>query len=368
MPKVMIQAILLLSCLLQPVLAADYSIETLADELSYPWSVAFLPENEYLVAERNGQLQRLAADGSRQALAGVPETYFAGQGGFFDILLDPDFASNGLVYLSYAHGTPDENGTGVIRARLTDAGLEDSQLILLSDPPRDTPQHYGGRMLFLADGTLLVTTGDGFEYREGAQDINKHLGKILRINSDGSVPEDNPFYAQGGPAAKVWTYGHRNPQGLAMDRQRNIVYMHEHGPRGGDEVNWVQRAKNYGWPAVTHGINYSGANVSPFTAHPTMEPALKVWTPSIAPSGMAHYDGVAFPEWNNSLFVGALVNKDVRRLSLTEGKVVAEEILFAELDARIRDLRQGPDGLLYIITDGEQGSLLRVVPAVSKAK
>jgi len=363
MPTFIFRAALLLSCFTQAAFAADYRIETVAEELSYPWSLAFLPGGEYLVAERNGQVQRLAADGSRRALTGVPETYFAGQGGFFDILLDPDFADNSIVYLSYAHGTPTDNGTGVVRARLSEAALEDPQLILLSDPSRDTPQHYGGRMLFLPDGTLLVTVGDGFEYREGAQDINQQLGKILRINSDGSIPQDNPFYAQGGPAAKVWTYGHRNPQGLAMDRQRNMVYMHEHGPRGGDEVNRVLPAKNYGWPAVTHGINYSGAYVSPFTEHPDMEPALKVWTPSIGPSGLAYYDGAAFPQWNNSLFVGALVNKDVRRLSLAAGKVTDEEILFAEIDMRIRDLRQGPDGLLYIITDGEQGSLLRVLPA-----
>ncbi len=340
--------------------AADYTLEIVADDLSNPWSVAFLPDGDYLVAERGGQIQRLQADGSRVSLSGVPDTYFAGQGGFFDIVLDPDFADNQIVYLSYAHGTAKENGTGVIRARLSDTGLEDSELILLSEPSRATPQHYGGRLLFLPDGTLLVTVGEGFEYREAAQDINKQLGKILRINSDGSIPEDNPFFAQGGPAAKVWTYGHRNAQGLAMDRQRNIVYMHEHGPRGGDEVNRVLPAKNYGWPAITHGVDYSGAYVSPFKEHPDMEQALKIWVPSIAPSGLAYYDGKAFPQWSNSLFVGALVNKEVRRLSLQDGKVTGEETLFAELDARIRDLRQSPDGLLYIVTDG--GSLIRVVP------
>jgi aldose sugar dehydrogenase len=341
--------------------AADYALETVADDLSKPWSVAFLPGGDYLVTERGGQLQRLQADGSRVSLSGVPDTYFAGQGGFFDIVLDPGFANNQTVYLSYAHGTSDDNGTGVVRARLTDTGLEDSELILLSEPARATPQHYGGRLLFLPDGTLLVTVGEGFEYREAAQDINKQLGKILRINSDGSIPEDNPFFAQGGPAAKVWTYGHRNAQGLAMDRQRNIVYMHEHGPRGGDEVNRVLPAKNYGWPAITHGVDYSGAYVSPFEEHPDMEPALKIWVPSIAPSGLAYYDGEAFPQWNNSLFVGALVNKEVRRLSLQDGKVIAEETLFAGLDARIRDIRQSPDGLLYIVTDS--GGLFRVVPA-----
>jgi glucose/arabinose dehydrogenase len=344
---------------------ASYTLETIADDLSHPWSVAFLPDGNYLVTERDGQLQRLAPDGSRLALSGVPETYFAGQGGFFDIVLDPHFTDNQLVYLSYAHGTPSDNGTGVVRARLSETGLEDSQLILLTEPGRATPQHYGGRLLFLPDGTLLITVGEGFEYREAAQDINKQLGKILRINSDGSIPEDNPFFAEGGPAAKVWSYGHRNPQGLALDGSRNIVYMHEHGPRGGDEVNRVLPGKNYGWPAITHGIDYTGAYVSPFKEHPDMEKALKIWVPSIAPSGLAYYDGAAFPQWSNSLFVGALVDKEVRRLSLKDGKVIAEEALFTELDIRIRDLRQGPDGLLYIITDGAQGSLIRAVPVES---
>lgn len=363
MLKFLTIAILALTSSVLSAAASDYNLETVADGLSYPWSVAFLPDESYLVAERDGQIQHLKADGSRQPLSGVPETYFAGQGGFFDILLDPDFADNSLVYLSYAHGSPTDNGTGVIRARLSDSGLEDSELILLSEPSRATPQHYGGRMLFLPDDTLLITVGDGFEYREAAQDIDKQLGKILRINRDGSVPSDNPFFARGGPAAKVWSYGHRNAQGLAMDRKQNSVYMHEHGPRGGDEINRVLPGKNYGWPAITHGVDYSGAYVSPFKEHPDMEKALKIWVPSIAPSGLTYYDGAAFPQWRNSLLVGALVNKEVRRLSLKDGKVDGEETLFSELDSRIRDIRQGPDGLLYIITDGEQGSLLRVLPA-----
>jgi glucose/arabinose dehydrogenase len=340
--------------------AADYTLEVIADDLTTPWSVAFLPDGGYLVAERRGEVQHLRPDGSRVSLAGVPPTYFAGQGGFFDILLDPGFADNRVVYLSYAHGTPDDNGTGVIRARLTETALEDSELILLSEPPRATPQHYGGRMLFLPDGSLLVTTGDGFEYREAAQDIDQQLGKILRINSDGSVPTDNPFASRGGPAAKVWSYGHRNSQGLALDTASGTVYMHEHGPRGGDEVNRVEPGLNYGWPAVTRGLDYSGAYVSPFTEHPDMADALITWVPSIAPSGLLVYDGDAFPAWQGSLFVGALVDKEVRRLELDDGAVVSEEVLFPELDMRIRDIRQGPDDLLYIVTD--EGSLLRVLP------
>jgi glucose/arabinose dehydrogenase len=341
--------------------AAEYLLETIVDDLYYPWSLAFLPNGDYLVAERGGKLQRLQPDGSRISLTGVPDTYFAGQGGFFDIVLDPAFERNQTVYLSYAHGTPGENATGVIRARLGREGLENSELILLSEPSRATPQHYGGRLLFLPDGSLLVTVGDGFEYREAAQDVDQQLGKILRINTDGSVPADNPFVDRGGRAAKVWTYGHRNSQGLAMDAAGTNVYMHEHGPRGGDEVNLVLPGRNYGWPAVTEGIDYSGAYVSPFTEHPDMENALIGWSPSIAPSGLAVYSGAAFPAWQGSLFVGALVDREVRRLTLENGEVTGEESLFSELGMRIRDIRQGPDGLLYILTD--EGSLVRVVAA-----
>jgi glucose/arabinose dehydrogenase len=341
--------------------AADYSLETIADDLSNPWSVAFLPSGDYLIVERGGEIKRLRPDGSRKSLKGVPETYFAGQGGFFDIVLDPAFEHNQTVYLSYAHGTAKANATGVIRARLGSEGLENSELILLSQPDRATPQHYGGRLLFLPDGSLLVTVGDGFEYREAAQDLNQQLGKILRINRDGSVPADNPFVDRGGRAVKVWSYGHRNSQGLAIDETRTNVYMHEHGPRGGDEVNLVLPGRNYGWPAVTQGIDYSGAYVSPFTEHPDMENPLITWSPSIAPSGLTVYSGDAFPLWQGSLFVGALVDREVRRLSLQQGKVVAEESLFSELEMRIRDIRQGPDDLLYILTD--EGSFIRVVPA-----
>ena len=214
--------------------ASDYALETIADDLSNPWSVAFLQSGDYLITERSGQIQRLRPDGSRVSLKGVPHTYFAGQGGFFDIVLDPAFEQNRMVYLSYAHGTPSENATGVIRARLGSEGLENSKQILVSEPSRDTPQHSGGRLLFMPDGSLLVTVGDGFEYREAAQDVDQQLGKILRINSDGSVPADNPYVARGGPAVKVWTYGHRNSQGLAISPGGTDVYMHEHGPRGGD--------------------------------------------------------------------------------------------------------------------------------------
>ncbi len=344
-----------------PTWSAGYKLETLASNLQYPWSVAFLPDGEFLVSQRGGQLLKLSADGSeRQNIAGVPETYAKSQGGFFDIVLDPDFESNKKIYLSYAHGGPHANGTGVVRATLGEDKLQNSELILLVETAKDTAVHYGGRMQFLPDGTLLITTGDGFEYREDAQDPKSELGKVLRINTDGTPPPDNPFLQQGSP--RVWTYGHRNPQGLALDTDTGNVYLHEHGPKGGDELNLLRSGNNYGWPAITLGVDYSGAHVSPFKELDGMEQPEWSWVPSIAPSGLAWYDGEAFPQWQGDLFLGALVNKEVRRLDLENGKVMAEERLFTELDERIRDVRSGPDGYLYILTDSEEGKLIRVVP------
>jgi glucose/arabinose dehydrogenase len=348
--------------LAMPAAAIDYKLETVADQLHHPWSVAFLPTGDFLVTERRGQLLRISADGkARTVLSGVPQTYVAGQGGFFDIVLHPQFAQNQQVYLSYAHGSAGENRTGVIRATLTDDALEHSELILQVATPKDTPQHYGGRLLFLPDGTLLVATGDGFEYREQAQSIGSELGKVLRVNDDGSTPEDNPFKES--DAARIWTYGHRNTQGLALNRETAVVYLHEHGPRGGDEVNILEPGLNYGWPAITYGIDYSGAHVSPFTELEGMEQPIKYWVPSIAPSGMAWYGGSLFPQWQGDLFVGALVDKEVRRLDLEDDKVVNEEALFTEIGERIRDVRASPDGYLYLLTDSPEGSMIRVSPS-----
>jgi aldose sugar dehydrogenase len=341
--------------------ADDYELTTVAEGLEQPWGLAFLPDGEMLVTERPGRLRRVAADGSvSPPLEGVPEVFFRGQGGLLDVVLHPRFEANRLVYLSYAHGDARANGTRIARARLGAEGLEALEVIFTVAPAKDTPQHYGGSMAFMADGTLLLTTGDGFDYREEAQNIGGMLGKTIRIGDDGRIPADNPFVDRADAAAAVWTYGHRNPQGLAVDPATGTVYQHEHGPRGGDELNLLHPGRNYGWPAITHGKDYTGALVSPLTAHRGMEQPVTYWVPSIAPSGLAIYRGDAFPEWQGDLFLGALVDREVRRLRLRDGEVVEQQALFAELGERIRNVRVGPDGHLYLVTDSEQGRVLRV--------
>ena len=335
-----------------------YQLETLAEGLNFPWSVDFLPSGDLLVAELDGTLKRIAKDGSSSTpINGVPTVYRARQGGLFDVLLDKDFATNDTLFLSYAEGDSEENGTTVARATLAGNILTNVQVIFTANPSKYASLHYGGRMALTSDDMLLITTGDGFDFREHAQDLNSHLGKTIRINKDGSPARGNPFPE----AAKVWTYGHRNPQGLAIALD-GTVYLNEHGPKGGDELNIITKANNYGWPAITYGMDYNGAYVSPLTEYPGMQQPQHIWTPSIGPSGMAFYEGDKFPKWKNSLFVGALVNKEVRRLTVDNQQVTAEETVFAELDARIRDIRVGPDGLLYIVTDGEQGAVIRVNP------
>ena len=360
-------AVILFGNSISTVLALDhpgYHFETISDQLENPWSVAFLPEGGFLVSQLHGELRRISADGTLgPAIANVPPTYYKSQGGFFDVVLDPRFEQNQTLYLAFAHGTPTDNATRVVRARLEGDKLENVRPIFTVKNTKDTPVHYGGKLLFLNDGTLLLTTGDGFDYREAAQDPFNQLGKIVRFNTDGTVPDDNPF-ADGAEADPyVYTMGHRSPQGLAIDRSTRLVYMHEHGPKGGDEVNLVSAGSNYGWPVTSNGINYSGAKISPFEALPGITGPIKFWTPSIAPSGLTFYDGDEFPEWKGDLFVGALVDQDVKRLEMRAGKVISEQSVFSELGQRVRDVRTGPDGALYLLTEqpGEAaGKLVRV--------
>lgn len=343
---------------------AQYRIETVAEGLDHPWSLAFLPDGRLLVTERAGRL-RIIADGELlpEPVAGVPEAYVASQGGLFEVLPAPDFASSRLIYLSLAHGDAEANATRLVRGRLENHRLVDLAVLFTASPIKDTPVHYGGRMVWLPDGTLVLGLGDGFDYREQAQRLDSHTGTLVRLNPDGSVPADNPFINREDALPEIWSYGHRNVQGLVHDARRGVLWQHEHGPRGGDELNRIEPGHNYGWPVVSHGVDYSGARVTPYTEMTGMEAPLLHWTPSIAPAGMALHDGELFPDWRGDLFVAALAERSVRRIVLRDGRPVDQEILFTELGERIRDVRSGPDGALYLLTDSADGRVLRVSPA-----
>ena len=331
-----------------------------AGGLNHPWGLAFLPDGGVLVTERPGRM-KLLRGGKAIAVTGVPKVLSAGQGGLFDVVLHPKFAENGFVYLSYAGGSIDANGTRVARARLVGNQLRDVTVIWSATPTKRGGVHFGGRMAFLPDGTLVLTTGDGFDYRERAQKLDSPLGKVMRITDTGGIPADNPFANQPGAIGSIWSYGHRNPQGLAYDPVRQRLFQHEHGPRGGDEVNVITRGGNFGWPVATHGMDYSGATISPFKSYKGMLDGLVVWVPSIAPSGLAVYRGAMFPEWEGDLLVGALVDQEVRRVDLdAAGKVLGQQSLFKKLNARIRDVRVAPDGAIWLTTDSDAGQVLRV--------
>ncbi|MGJ3231434.1 MAG: PQQ-dependent sugar dehydrogenase [Oceanicaulis sp.] len=349
-----------------PIASADlYAVEMVAEGLSHPWDIEFLPDGDMLVTERTGAL-RLISGGALRAdpVEGAPAVYAEGQGGLLDVLAAPDFEDSGIVFLSYAMGDADANTTEVSRYRLKDGALVDGQRIFTADPLRDTSSHFGGRMTVLPDGTIVLTLGDAFAYREQAQIRDNHLGTIVRFNPDGSIPADNPFAGEDGPAAYVLSYGHRNVQGIAWDPMREQLWAHEHGPRGGDELNVITPGANYGWPIATEGWDYSGARISPTTSHDGFEPPEKVWTPSIAPAGLAWYSGAAHEAWAGDLFVAALAGRALHHLELdAEGDILAEHRLLTERDARIRQVAEGPDGALYVLTDdAENGEVLRVTP------
>ena len=345
----------------------DYRLTTVAEGLSFPWCLAFLPNGDMLVTERSGDLH-VIRDGvlDPQPIAGTPAVLVRSQGGLFDVLPHPDFAANRLLYLSYAHQDEGGNATRIARARFDGTALHDVTPIFTVAPLKRPPMHYGGRMVFLADGTLLLTTGDGFIHREEAQRLDNLLGKVVRLRDDGSVPPDNPFVDVADARPEIWTYGHRNPQGIVVahsDAGDEVVYLHEHGPRGGDELNRLRPAVNYGWPVATFGIDYNGAVISPFTEYAGMEQPLLHWTPSIAPAGMAWYDGDLFPAWRGDLFVTSLVFNYIERIDLEDGAVAGQQRLFEEIDERLRDIRSGPNGHLYILTDSRQGRVIRVDPS-----
>lgn len=341
--------------------AVEYETEVVAEGLEFPWSLAFLPNGDMLVTERAGRL-RLISNGELlpQAIEGVPDVYVKSQAGLFDVVLDPDFENNSQLYLSFAQGTDKANSLTIVRAKLSGKRLESVKSLFSSTPPRATPAHYGGRIIFLPDGTLLTANGDGYSYREQAQSLDNHYGKAIRINTDGSIPGDNPFVGVAGALPEIWSYGHRNPQALV--RNNNTVYMHEHGAQGGDELNIIEPGNNYGWPAITYSMDYTGAIISPYQEKEGMEQPLLFWTPSIAPAGMAVYNGDAFPGWRDNLFVAALAEQSIRRLTIKNGAVVDQEVMFTDLGSRMRDVRAGPDGYLYLLTDKADGQVIRVKP------
>lgn len=341
-----------------------YRIETLAEGLEHPWDIAFLPDGGALVSERAGRLRLIDSQGQLvpEPLAGLPELFVSGQGGLHDILLAADFKQSQVLYFSYVCGTPDANHTCLARARLGKQRLENVEEIFRAQPAKSGAAHFGARLSQLPDETLILTLGDGFDYREQAQKLGNHIGTIVRLNPDGSAPANNPFVDLPGALPEIYSYGHRNPQGLFYDSERNRLISHEHGPRGGDEINVIKPGRNYGWPVVTHGLDYTYALVTPFTEHEGMVAPLLHWTPSIAPSGLTVYRGELFPEWQGSLLVGGLASRQVHRVVLTDGGAKEKEILFSELGERIRSVKTGPDGAIYLLTDSPQGKVLRVVP------
>jgi aldose sugar dehydrogenase len=341
---------------------ATFRVVVLVEGLEHPWGLAFLPDGDLLVTERPGRL-RLVRDGALEpaALEGVPEVYASGQGGLLDVALDPDFSTNRVIYLSYAAETDAGTGTRVARARLGDGRLEDLEVIfegLMAGGGR----HFGSRLGFDRDGYLFVTLGERGQ-DERAQELGELAGKVVRLQPDGSVPADNPFVGRDDTAPEVFSYGHRNPQGLAVHPETGRVWVVEHGPRGGDEVNVVQAGVNYGWPVITHGRAYSGLPMGEGSAKEGMAQPLHYWVPSISPSGMAFYQGDAFAQWQGDLFVGGLSGQLLARLELDGERVVEEERLLDGVLGRIRDVRVGPDGYLYLLTDHEDGALVRLEPA-----
>ena len=341
----------------------EFRVVKVARGLVHPWSLAFLPNGDMLVTERVGRL-RIIRNGelSSSPVPGVPEVALGGQGGLLDIVLHPKFAENRLIFLSYAGAGAGGSGTEVARARLVDDALVDLERILEVRPKSIGGRHFGSRLLFGRDGYLYVTAGERAS-KNRAQDLGDLAGSIMRITDDGGVPPDNPFVDRPGARPEIYTYGNRNPQSLAMHPETGQIWEAEHGPKGGDEVNILVAGKNYGWPVITYGRSYSGARIGEGTAKDGMAQPVRHWgVPSISPSGMAFYTGGDFPSWRGNMFLGALSGRALIRLVLDGTEIVHEERLLKDIGERIRDVRQGPDGHLYLLTDSPKGRLLRLDP------
>ncbi|HAX78526.1 MAG TPA: hypothetical protein DCY88_22515 [Cyanobacteria bacterium UBA11372] len=351
--------------------AQGFQKTTVLTGLEHPWSIAWLPDGAMLITERPGRL-RIVRNGTLNPtpISGVPPVLASGQGGLMDVSLHPRFAQNRLVYLTYSHGTIDANRTRIARATFDGTALRDLRVIFEVTQAKQGGQHFGSRIIWLPDNTMLVSIGDGGNppvrlggnlIRTQAQNLRSRLGKIVRLADDGSVPRNNPFVATGNAEPAVWSYGHRNIQGLAFDPATNRVWATEHGSRGGDELNIPAAGKNYGWPVVTHSREYSGGEISNLRSQPGMVDPKLVWTPAIAPSGLTFYTGSRFAQWKGDLFAGGLVSRDVRRIDIDDkGNVLSQQSI--NIGQRVRDVRTGPDGLLYILTDESNGQLIRLEP------
>lgn len=338
-------------------------VTEVAGGLVHPWGLAILPDGSMLVTEREGRL-RLIKDGKllAAAIGGVPVVYDAGQGGLLDVVLHPDFATNNLVYLSFSKGTKDANHTAIVRGTFDGTRLNNVQTVFDAFPERNTDAHFGGRMLFMPDKTLILTLGDGYAFRDKAQDLGSDLGKIVRLTDTGQPEPSNPFFAQAGKRPEIYSYGHRNVQGIAFDSATNTLYEHEHGPKGGDEINIIAPGKNYGWPVITYGVDYSGAPISLKNKQEGMEQPITYWVPSIAPSGMVFYTGDMFPAWKGDLIVTALAGQHVRRVNLERGVVASQETYLTDRGERYRQIVQASDGSLLVLTDDDNGKVLRLTP------
>ena len=340
-------------------------VQTIARGLAKPWSLAFLPDGRMLVTEKAGRLRIVSRDGKiAPPVKGVPDVAASGQGGMLDVITDRNFASSNTIFFCFAEKSGAGSHTAVARATLVggdDARLDNTAVIFRQQGPASSGNHHGCRIVQAPDGNLFVTLGDHFSHRDEAQNLRNHLGKLIRITPDGKAPPDNPFVGRSDAAPEIWSYGHRNQQGLAINPVTGELWETEHGPRGGDEVNLIVKGKNYGWPVIGYGVDYSGAKIHQATARAGMEQPLKYWVPSIAPSGLTFYTGALFPQWRGSLFSGALAGQMLVRLQF-DGAVTREERLLTNFGERIRDVRQGPDGALWLLTDSSNGRILRVAP------
>jgi glucose/arabinose dehydrogenase len=351
-----------------PAAQTPYRVETVAEGLDHPWSLVWLPDGRMLVTERPGRLRLVSPDGTLSPPAsGMPAVRAQDTGGLLDVALDPAFAGNRLIYLTYLEPRDGGAGIAVARARLSESGgapsLEELTVIFRATPTLDNALNVGSRLTFGPDGFLYITLGDRMTASKQAQDLSSDLGKVVRIAPDGSIPPDNPFAGAPGARPEIFTLGHRNPEGLAFDPETGVLWEHENGPKGGDRVNVIRPGANYGWPEIAYGADYSGEAIGSGTQKPGMAQPVYYWDPSIAPSGLAVYTGGLFPAWKGDLLVGALKGRRLVRLHIQDGRVAEEEVLLTELKERIRDVRQGPDGAVYILTDNSAGRILRLTPA-----